>query len=185
MSLIIPDSALLRQRDIATLERPTKMALKTYQLVMQGPHNGSPLVNIQRGALLGDDRDLVGLNRPILTDPLSKLIRRHWRLRDAVSDVHNQFQIDHSEERRLLWVINLCSNIVAAILLIAPILALYFVTEPDSRLGLVIAFIIFFAAALAVSTGASRDSIFAATAAYTAVLLVFVSGDLGNAKAKG
>jgi MFS superfamily sulfate permease-like transporter len=71
------------------------------------------------------------------------------------------------------------------VLLIGPILALYFITDPDARLGLVIAFIVLFAAALAVSTGASRDSIFGATAAYTAVLVVFVSGDLGNANAKG
>ena len=62
---------------------------------------------------------------------------------------------------------------------------LYFVTDPDARLGLVVTFIILFAFGLSVSTGAMKDAIFAATVAYTAVLVVFVSGDLGNARAEG
>ena len=65
-------------------------------------------------------------------------------------------------------------------LLTCPIIVLYFVTNPHARLGLVIAFIVLFALGLSLSTSASRDNIFAATAAYSAVLVVFVSGDLAN-----
>lgn len=72
------------------------------------------------------------------------------------------------------------SVIIAAILLTCPIVVLYFVTNPNARLGLVIAFILLFALGLSLSTSANRDSIFAATAAYAAVLVVFVSGDLAN-----
>lgn len=72
------------------------------------------------------------------------------------------------------------SVIIAAILLTCPIVVLYFVTNPNARLGLVIAFILMFALGLSLSTSANRDSIFAATAAYAAVLVVFVSGDLAN-----
>ena len=79
-------------------------------------------------------------------------------------------------------VINMISIVVASILLIGSILALYFVTDPNWRLALVIVFIVLFASCIAGSTGASRDSIFAATAAYTAVLVVFVSGNLGGNK---
>ena len=71
---------------------------------------------------------------------------------------------------------------IATVHLIGSILALYFVTDPDARLALVILFIVLFALGLSISTGATRDSIFAATAAYTAVLVVFVSGNLGNAR---
>jgi uncharacterized membrane protein YqjE len=71
---------------------------------------------------------------------------------------------------------------IAAFLLACPIVVLYFVTNPNARLALVITFIVFFALGLSVTTSANRDAIFAATAAYAAVLVVFVSGDLANAK---
>jgi uncharacterized membrane protein len=64
--------------------------------------------------------------------------------------------------------------------MIGSILALYFVTDQDARLGLVIAFVVLFAIGLSICTGASRDSIFAGTAAYAAVLIVFVSGNLSD-----
>ncbi|KAK5725194.1 hypothetical protein LTR17_013146 [Elasticomyces elasticus] len=56
------------------------------------------------------------------------------------------------------------------------ILALYFVTSPDARLGIVLGFIVMFAIGLSVSTSASRDAVFAATAAYSVVLIVYMSG---------
>jgi hypothetical protein len=71
---------------------------------------------------------------------------------------------------------------IAAFLLACPIVVLYFVTNPNARLALVITFIIFFALGLSVTTSANRDAIFAGTAAYAAVLVVFVSGDLANTK---
>ena len=67
-------------------------------------------------------------------------------------------------------------------LLIGSILALYFVADQDARLALVIAFVVLFAIGLSICTGASRDSIFAGTAAYAAVLIVFVSGNLSNGR---
>jgi formate/nitrite transporter FocA (FNT family) len=74
-------------------------------------------------------------------------------------------------------VISVC---LAATLLVGSILALYFVANDAARLGILLAFIITFAFGVATTTSASRDSIFAATAAYAAVLIVFISGDLSN-----
>ena len=71
---------------------------------------------------------------------------------------------------------------VAYVLPVVTILVLYFVKQPNARLALVICFILVFALGLSLSTSANRDAIFAATAAYSAVLVVFVSGDLANAK---
>lgn len=84
------------------------------------------------------------------------------------------------EERSLVYLVRFCSTAIAAVLLIGSILALYFVTNQDARLALVIAFVIMFAIGLSICTGATRDSIFAGTAAYAAVLIVFVSGNLGD-----
>lgn len=74
---------------------------------------------------------------------------------------------------------------IAAILVIGPILALNFTSNSNARLGIAIAFIVLFAAGLGLSTGVSRDNIFVATATYSAVLVVFVSGTLGSVGSPG
>ena len=86
----------------------------------------------------------------------------------------------HFKDRRLSTLVTSLSNGIASFLLTCPIIVLYFVTNPDAQL--VICFILIFALGLSISTSANRDAIFAATAAYSAVLVVFVSGDLANAK---
>lgn len=82
----------------------------------------------------------------------------------ARHDLRDGYFSTHS----LALLASMCSTLIAALFLIGPILALYFVTDPDARLALVVAFIVLFGLGLSVSTGASRDAIFAATAAYTA-----------------
>ena len=94
-------------------------------------------------------------------------------------------QIRYFNHSSLTLLANICSITIAAALLTVPIVVLYFVTDPDARLGLVILFIVLFAIGLSISTSATRDAIFAACAAYTAVLVVFVSGDLANTKVDG
>jgi hypothetical protein len=95
---------------------------------------------------------------------------------------HEWDKFRHFEERRLGWLVTSLSVALATLLLSLPILVLYFVKQPNARLALVICFILIFALGLSLSTSANRDAIFAATAAYSAVLVVFVSGDLANAK---
>ena len=58
--------------------------------------------------------------------------------------------------------------------------ALYAVESIAIRLGLIFVFIVIFAAMLNMLTSASRDAIFAATAGFAAVLVVFVSRDTMN-----
>lgn len=88
------------------------------------------------------------------------------------------------EKHSLILVVRICSTIVAAILLIGPILGLYFIKNKDVNLGLVVVFVVLFATGLTICTGAGRDSIFAGTAAYAAILIVFVSGNLGDGSHK-
>lgn len=88
----------------------------------------------------------------------------------------------HFKDGRLSTLVTSLSIGIASFLLTCPIIVLYFVKNPNARLVLVIGFILIFALGLSVSTSANRDAIFAATAAYSAVLVVFVSGDLANAK---
>jgi hypothetical protein len=70
-------------------------------------------------------------------------------------------------------------------LIIGPILALNFTSSPNARLGIAIAFIVLFVIGLSLSTGVSRDTIFVATATYSAVIVVYVSGSLGDVGSPG
>ena len=72
------------------------------------------------------------------------------------------------------------STSLAALLLIGAIVILYKVRDPDWRLGLIAMFTCLFAGSVGVLTNARRAVLFAA-AGYAAVLVVFASGDLGNA----
>ncbi|KAG6365558.1 hypothetical protein INS49_007169 [Diaporthe citri] len=74
------------------------------------------------------------------------------------------------------------TTLAAALLLFTPIFTFYNVSasRPSLTLGLIAMFTIIFAGSLAVITNASRSEIFAACAAYSAVLVVFISGDFAS-----
>jgi FtsH-binding integral membrane protein len=74
--------------------------------------------------------------------------------------------------------------ILAAILLIGAVVSLYYVSNPTAKLALVAVYTLLFAISVASCTNARKAEVFAATAAYAAVLVVFVSGDLGGSKTK-
>ena len=90
------------------------------------------------------------------------------------------------------------SVVMAAILLIGAIVSLYFcklrkfrarielivnvVHNPHVRLGLLAFWTVLFSLSVSILSTAKRSEIFASTAAYAAVLVVFVSGDLANIK---
>lgn len=79
-----------------------------------------------------------------------------------------------------MWAVAFISTVIAAILLIGAITSLYFVTNSGAKLGMISGFTVLFAIGVGLLTNAKRSEIFAATAAYAAVLVVFVSGNLGN-----
>lgn len=130
--------------------------------------------------ILEDETDLVALKPPAYTDLLSRTIRRHWPARFRSATSQDAAETWHFEERAVAFTAGVISTLVAGLLLVGSILALYWTTGPDARLGLVLTFIVLFALSVSICTGASRDAVFAATAAYAAVLVVFVSGNLGN-----
>jgi hypothetical protein len=74
--------------------------------------------------------------------------------------------------------------VLAAVLLIGAIVHLYFVTDPKVKLSLVATYTLLFASSIVLCTNARRAEIFAATATYAAVLVVFVSSDLSGDNAE-
>ena len=69
----------------------------------------------------------------------------------------------------------------ATFFLITAVVALYSIANESARLGALCAFCILFAATFAGFTNATRQEVFVATAAYAAVLVVFVSGNFSLA----
>lgn len=86
----------------------------------------------------------------------------------------------HYLEKHVVWAVSIVSTIIAAILLIGAIIGLYIVLNPVSRLVMISCFTALFAISVGLLTNARRAEIFGSTAAYAAVLVVFVSSNLGN-----
>lgn len=73
--------------------------------------------------------------------------------------------------------------VLAAAFLFGAIYNLYYVQRDHIKLGLIAGYTVAFAIAIGLVTNAKRSEIFGACAAYAAVLVVFVSGNLGNNRA--
>lgn len=66
------------------------------------------------------------------------------------------------------------TSILATILILIPVIVLHFVTDPDHRLIIVVAFSLSFTVAMTVLSGAKRAELVAASAAFVAVQVVYI-----------
>lgn len=140
-----------------------------------------PLISGRAKSFLNDKADLLTLTKSTEEDYLSRFLQDHWLFRKRVSPD----PLDRTTLHKNVHVIRTVSAlgiVLAAILLIGAIVSLYTVSNAKAKLGLVALFTTLFATSIAVCTNARRAELFAATAAYVAVLVVFVSGDLGGTK---
>ncbi|KAK1972203.1 hypothetical protein LY78DRAFT_733949 [Colletotrichum sublineola] len=131
---------------------------------------------------LDDGHDLMALKAPVERDYLSTALRTYWPGRhDAPND--GRYGIRRYEEQSVTMVAGIIGTILAAILLIEAIVGFSYVTAWGARLSMICAFTTAFALSAGMTTSAKRAEIFAATAAYAAVLVVFVSnGDLSKSQ---
>jgi len=86
----------------------------------------------------------------------------------------NQSNLHHYSDRQVEAVTNLLGTVFSSIAPLVSIVVLSFVSNAEARLGLVCAFTILFTVCLAVATKARRVEIFAATAAFASVQVVFI-----------
>ena len=99
-------------------------------------------------------------------------------LRRKTSNAHTHY-FSHS---RISIVVSLLITAVIFILLVLPVVAMYRLTSFGTRastfhaVGILIVFTLLFGAAMSLLTGARRHELFAASAAYCAVLFVFIGG---------
>jgi hypothetical protein len=125
-----------------------------------------------------DPHDLVALRVPADADRLSNFIQNNFGVlfQTTSPDGHSTY----ISEAAIARCVAILSSVLAAILLFGSVVSLYFVHDPYALLGMLGGWTVLFAACVGLLTSARRDQVFAATAAYAAVLVVFVSGTLGG-----
>ena len=130
---------------------------------------------------MDDPADLVALQKSSDEDFLSRFLQKHWLFRKrAANEVLDGTTLYKSSH--IIWTVAILDLLLAAILFIGAVVSLYYVASPRAKLALVAMYTLVFAMSVALCTNARKAEVFAATAAYAAVLVVFVSGDLGGTK---
>ncbi|KAI0467136.1 hypothetical protein F4859DRAFT_518350 [Xylaria cf. heliscus] len=155
--------AILLQSDMARLQTPSQRVLGAVKKMFN--HGGFAALEGQAREYL-DAKDLIALKSPT-TDPLSNYLRR--RTATATEDktgipIEGVPRIGRFDEHRVIRWVNMITVMVATVLLIGPILVLYFVKSPPGRLVLIAVFTAGFAGSVAIITNARRAEIFFGTA---------------------
>ncbi|KAJ5511767.1 hypothetical protein N7453_003870 [Penicillium expansum] len=182
------EEALLRQSRIAELSGPSARVLSTYRDYLEGnawkgPYLQSvPIISGRAKDMLKEADDLVALRRPADEYILSKLLQDHWAFQSRkTTDPLDRTTV--YKGHYVTQIVAAISILVAAILLIVAIISLYIANDQTTKLGLVVAYTFTFALSIALLTNARRVGIYGAAAAYAAVLVVFISGNIGTVPA--
>ncbi|KAF2177898.1 hypothetical protein K469DRAFT_601631, partial [Zopfia rhizophila CBS 207.26] len=86
------------------------------------------------------------------------------------------------DQRKFQLAVAIIRVILSVILLVGVITSLHFAESANVRLGMISGFAALFALSVRLLTNTKRGDMHAATAAYAAVLVVFISGNLGDCK---
>jgi hypothetical protein len=181
------DEALLRQAQIAELSGPSDRVLSTFRDYLEGSAwKGSglqsvPIISGRAKEMLKEADDLVALRKLADEDLLSKLLQDHWAFQKRIT-VDPLDRTTVYKGQHVARTVAAISILCAAVLLAVAIVSLYIVNNPTAKLGMVAAYTVLFALSIALLTNARRAEIYGATAAYAAVLVVFISGNLGSSQ---
>ncbi|EUC29461.1 hypothetical protein COCCADRAFT_29450 [Bipolaris zeicola 26-R-13] len=171
--------ALLYESQLASLPRPPKRTLEAFRFKFFNYGSGKPYPTLgaHSRALFDDDDDLVVLkvqDRDRLTAFLQDHCSRIFKVekdRDGIL---------YSSDQRIARTVTILCTLNAAALLVGAIVTLYAISSEKSKLGVIALFTALFAANVGILTNSRRSEVFAATAGYAAVLVVFVSGNIGT-----
>jgi hypothetical protein len=179
------DEALLRQAQIAELSGPSDRVLTTCRDYIEGNawqdsnRQSVPIISGRAKDMLKEVDDLVALRKPGDEDILSKLLQDHWAFQKRKTvDPLDRTTVYKGEH--VAWAVAAINMLCAIVLLVVAIISLYVVDNPTAKLGMVVAYTVLFALSTALLTNARRAEIYGASAAYAAVLVVFISGNFGS-----
>ncbi|KAH7276031.1 hypothetical protein B0J15DRAFT_476441 [Fusarium solani] len=179
--------AMIFESTLATIPPPDRKTIKAFRnnFFHKGPERveGWPMLGGHSSSLYDDPDDLVVLHTAEPPDRLTMFVQGYFGFLFKDEDhrkATTSSSVGYASGKRISAFISYLSTLLAALLLIGAIVVLYNIKTDDLKLGLIALFTIIFAASVGLLTNARRAEVFGATAAYAAVLVVFVSGDLGN-----
>ncbi|CAG8952789.1 hypothetical protein HYFRA_00009034 [Hymenoscyphus fraxineus] len=170
------EKAILRRSQVQALNSPSTKTLLAFTNWFRSrvPFRASSFT------LLDDEKDLMSLYTEENSDRLSTFIQQYfgYALRSRKDPVPESWQgMYYFPQTRVARLVAVLSVLISVLLLFGAILLLYFI--PAQNMGRRLIAIGFFTTGFALSVGvltnAKRVEIFAATAAYTAVLVVFLA----------
>jgi hypothetical protein len=178
-----PDEALILESQVLALQKPTSRTLKAFKQWFN-PLSDNPVLLGRDRDLFNDETDLVAL-APVDTDRLHIFLSTHlgWVFKKQTHPISPHDSTSHLYYfplNSIHIVSTLLSIILSAILLIGAIIALVLVQSSRiwTKVSLIIVFTSLFAGVVGLLTNARRAELFAGTAAYAAVLVVFVSNPI-------
>ncbi|KAK8135396.1 hypothetical protein PG984_003336 [Apiospora sp. TS-2023a] len=169
--------ALARHQTLLNLPRAAPTTVRGMNTRFLG-HEKTPQLWGASAQRFNDDNDLVALKVMANQDRLSKFVLDYCGWMFEEGQRHDTSVV--ISERSVDKATTVLSSILSAVVLFGSIVSLYFVQNPHALLGMVGVWTILFAVCVGLLTNAKRDQIFAATAAFAAVLVVFVGESLDN-----
>ncbi|KIX99992.1 uncharacterized protein Z520_04630 [Fonsecaea multimorphosa CBS 102226] len=111
---------------------------------------------------------------PLYHSLLGHKYKRRVYIADAYTDARQQVPIFSYSDKVVLQIVNTCSTVLSSMIPSLCSLALYFIQREGARMGAIVGFTFLFSVVIALVTPAKRIETFVATAAFAAVLIVFV-----------
>lgn len=187
---------LLKAKDVAAMQRPSK---RDWRSVKNWITNQKPLVAREQKFILRKE-DLVTLrcgregagfeslveqmlartDKFLETRLKCKIIKRIFVTPELRAKTSDQY-VHYYAPERVDKLVNAIITAVIFVLLILPVVAMYQLSSVSQRaspfeaIGILIVFTLLFGMAMSGLTKATRQELFAASAAYCAVLVVFIS----------
>ncbi|KAK3334205.1 hypothetical protein B0T19DRAFT_420296 [Cercophora scortea] len=180
--------ALLFESTLASIPPPGRKVLKAFRLNFfhgrPGDNGSFPILGGNSSALYDDADDLVALHAGEHRDRMTVFVQDNFSYlfkdRHLNRGLGDSSVLEYASESKIASFISYLSVVLAAMLLFGAILVLYNTKSNNLKLGLIALFTTIFAASVGLLTNAKRSEVFGSTAAYAAVLVVFVSGNLGS-----
>ena len=188
------NEALLLNSQILGLKPPIETSLRAFKAKSEPQPRKTMLCGCS-SHILDDEKDLIALQVPADQDRLLTIIRTYLPWQFIVSSsistcksflilpqTSSDGRVAYISEQKLVRFVTVVSTLLAAILMIGFIIVLNYAKARDRRLVVIGIFTVTFAGSVGLLTNARRVEVFAATAAYAAVLVVFMDGStrLGN-----
>ena len=182
---VAAEKALLRKSALLCMPTPSNQAYKATYDTFWHKKSDERLFPTLRGAsanILDDKSDLAALGGAHNEDRLTKVLRKHFAFLFKARESSVGGSFGYTSEQKIEVVVGVVHILLAAAFLFGAIWNLYFVRDPRKTLGLIAGYTTTFAISVGLLTNVRRAGIFGVSATYAAVLVVFVSGNLGNGK---